>query len=727
MKPQETSSVKAGWRTLRLVMLTLAISSSVFGQMRNYGIVYSDNIRGDVTTFGNTLMALGFWNTSTINTGACYDNAATGNSTFTNNFQNMLYVDVDGSTGDGGATRNSSTATLELPAGVNDIKMARLYWGGRARKDNFDMDLASNRTIRIRKGTSGSYSEFAAQLVDRQVDSVGTVEEFSLYQAYTDITGFIKSNGAGEYTVGNAALSTGVGGNAGNYGGWAIVVVYENSTLPYSSIRVYDGFQEVWSYGNPISSTVTITGLDAPSGILNLTDAKMTHVTWEGDANFNLDFLKINDSLFQNELNPADNPMNGTITRFGQHVTNRNPDYTNSFGIDIDEFFVGTGYGIQPNDNSVRLQFGTELDQFFPGLFTFVMRMKDPTVSLEKSVTDASGNQLVEAGEILTYTLKGKNTGLANANQVVLTDTLPSTVTYIPGSLFVVTSPGISAGSQTDASGDDVAEYIQNGQTSTVLFRLGTGANAFTGGTLSANDSFEVRFQVVANPPAANEQLTPVINIARLSALSDANETFVDDGIAIILPELRDLPVVLAGFNAALENNFRTVHLNWSTAMELNSSRFEIERSADGRNFQKVGTVLANGQTDAITHYSFNDPINPNQATILYYRLRMVDLDNKQAYSKVAAVRLPKGGTQVLVAPNPFNNYLQVILDNPKSEPAQIHLLDQQGRFIINKSQTLQKGTNLISLEGLNVLPAGTYLLQIKTTSGSVFQRVLHQ
>ena len=176
-------------------------------------------------------------------------------------------------------------------------------------------------------------------------------------------------------------------------------------------------------------------------------------LAWEGDANLNKDYLKINSNLFSNATNHADNPWNGTITNNGVHVTTKNPNYTNQMGIDIDQFDVGTGYGISPNSNSVALDFGTEADQYFPGAFTFTIKMKDPTITLDKTVSDANNDHLAEANEVLTYTLKGQNSGVGNANSIVITDTLPSTVTYVPNSLNVISSPGVTSGIQTDAAG----------------------------------------------------------------------------------------------------------------------------------------------------------------------------------------------------------------------------------------------------------------------------------
>ena len=80
-------------------------------------------------------------------------------------------------------------------------------------------------------------------------------------------------------------------------------------------------------------------------------------------------------------------------------------------GLDIDQFDVGSGYGILPNANSVTLEFGTTSDKYFPGLFTFTIKMKDPTISLDNAVSDANNNHFAESMKCLTYTLTGGNNG----------------------------------------------------------------------------------------------------------------------------------------------------------------------------------------------------------------------------------------------------------------------------------------------------------------------------
>ncbi len=200
-------------------------------------------------------------------------------------------------------------------------------------------------------------------------------------------------------------------------------------------------------------------------------------------------------------------------------------------GIDIDHFYVGTGYGILPKANNLSLQYGTTQDQYFSCLITVAIKMKESDVKITKTVADANNNQTAETGETLTFKIKGKNWGAGNTTAVVLTDSLPSTMIFVSNSLQVIYSPGVTAGIKTDAGGDDIADY--NGLTKTIKFRLGNSASNLAGGSLAPLDSFEVEFKATFNP-VANGVAPPVINVARVTAISDALDNIIDDATVTI-------------------------------------------------------------------------------------------------------------------------------------------------------------------------------------------------
>ena len=704
-----------------LCIATLVIPTASIAQFRNYNLVYSDNIKGGAAIFGNTLTHIVTDNLA--DTAKMNANRADGNSTIGNDNSNIQTIDVDGNTGIGVGTKNSSAASLALPAGTNYIKLARLYWGGRVRRNEYNLAVDSLKRIKV-SYNGGTYAEYAAYQLDKNTTGTGN-STVNQYQAYVDITDFVKSRGSGTYTVGNAPLSVGATGNGGNYGGWCIVVVYENFSLPsYNSVRVYDGFQQVFNGGAAQITSATLTGLNVPSGPMSLRDAKMGAMVWEGDANLTLDYLKINGINFQNGLNAINNPWNGTITDTGVHVTTKNPNYTNQMGIDIDQFYVGNGYGIQPGDTSVTLEFGTEADQYFPGLFTFQIKTNDPTVTIDKFVKDANNNRIAQVNEELTYTLKGKNSGVGNAHFVVITDSLPNTVTYVPGSMKVISCAGLVAGTiLSDAIGDDQGDYIAASKT--IVCRVGNGATEKDGGILRHNETFEIEFKVTVNNPGSNATVPPIINVARIEGYSDAGAKSTDDGTAILEPQGGPLPVTLISFLANLNNQL--VDVKWSTSMEINSSKYFIERSIDAINFNSIATTAAAGNSLTTKNYAIQDDVSAIASSLVYYRILQVDVDGKKSYSKVISIRLKKANSNISVFPNPFKNYVNINLDWSNNETANLKVFTLNGAELINNNVQLYKGNNYVFVNELMNLKAGTYFMVLNTTQGRIFKQIIKQ
>ena len=111
------------------------------------------------------------------------------------------------------------------------------------------------------------------------------------------------------------------------------MVVYENPAISYNSVRVYDGFLQVYNGG---AQTITLTGLNVPSTPLSSSDAYMSTLTWEGDANLAIttgnpqgDYIKVNNITASAGVNRAANYWNGTISKNGSFITTKNPDFKN--------------------------------------------------------------------------------------------------------------------------------------------------------------------------------------------------------------------------------------------------------------------------------------------------------------------------------------------------------------------------------------------------------------
>lgn len=713
--------------------------------IRSYTNVYSDNIRGGHTIIGNTFSAIyssGSGSSGTVDLAKMNDFSTTGysnsqTSAYGNDNSNIQLVDIDGNT----QTASSSSANLTLPAGVNTVKFARLFWGGRITGGMGGANNINLRTIKFKFNTEGYVTAVATSAaIDKAFISGSGID--STYQAYYDVTAYVNARKSGTYTLADIAAEKGAHSGGGNFAGWAMVVVYENLSLPFSSIRIYDGYLQVYDNGSVISQTITLSGLNPPANFSLSSDAYMSTMSWEGDANLaastnnpNGDYEKVNGIAVYNAVNPVSNFWNGTISRNGTHLTGtKNPDFLNQMGIDIDEVEVGTGYGISPATTSINIEFGTEADQYFPSVFAFTMKTKPPLVRLDKFVKDtASGNaawqvpnDTLNPNEILTYTITGKNMGSGNALNCVIMDTLPGPLTYRIGSLKVnAPTPGIVPGFKTEGEGDDAAFIKYIGGRVYVKFFIGTGATAGSGGMLAPNDSFNVQFQCIVPPNAM--ALNYVTNTARITGTEQDGVTpFVDDGTAIIGPPIIPLSVKLTDFTVQFRD--KNALLNWSTGFESENHHFEIERSLDGSNFITTGTVRGNGSTTQLSNYSFADPVITS-AKIIYYRLKIVSDDNKGYYSKIIALRL--NGLVTLenfsVYPNPFTNNLKLMINSNMETILAIQIRSVSGQKESSYRVAVQSGENVVVLSGLETLRSGIHLLEIITHDGRMTQRIFKQ
>jgi hypothetical protein len=85
------------------------------------------------------------------------------------------------------------------------------------------------------------------------------------YVAYADVTDYVNEYGGGDYWVANMALQMGPSGDPGLFGGWGMVVVYENEKMNSRSIAVYDGYSSLRSATNTVlSQTVALGGFKTP-------------------------------------------------------------------------------------------------------------------------------------------------------------------------------------------------------------------------------------------------------------------------------------------------------------------------------------------------------------------------------------------------------------------------------------------------------------------------------
>ncbi len=159
------------------------------------------------------------------------------------------------------------------------------------------------------------------------------------------------------------------------------------------------------------------------------------------------------------------------------------------------------------------------------------------------------------------------------------------------------------------------------------------------------------------------------------------------------------------------------VVLNWKTISEINSDYFEVERSTDGRNYTKTGiNTKAAGNSDAEKTYQMTDDVRDIKTPLVYYRVKLKDINGKLAYSNVATVRMPENGAVVRVSPNPFISEVNINISVEESTTFNIKMIDMAGRTISNSSQKITKEAPIVTLRYLSNLVRGIYVVELVDT-----------
>ena len=176
------------------------------------------------------------------------------------------------------------------------------------------------------------------------------------------------------------------------------------------------------------------------------------------------------------------------------------------------------------------------------------------------------------------------------------------------------------------------------------------------------------------------------------------------------------LPVTLSSFSGNVSS--KTITLNWETLNEINASYFDIERSADGLNFETIGKVNSIGNSTTTTNYRF---VDRNPLPINYYRLKQVDINGRIGYSKIIFLKVEQQNP-ITIFENPVKNNLQINVNIDQSIKASLAVFDFSGRKILTQR-------TIGGLQNIDVskLTAGQYVIQLSLADGNSFTKVFQK
>jgi Secretion system C-terminal sorting domain len=175
-----------------------------------------------------------------------------------------------------------------------------------------------------------------------------------------------------------------------------------------------------------------------------------------------------------------------------------------------------------------------------------------------------------------------------------------------------------------------------------------------------------------------------------------------------------DLPVKIKSFTAQVQNS-NSVMLRWVSEVELNASKYIIQKSTDGRNFTDVGELQAAGNSASPLNYVFADKQGSGAA---YYRLKMIDLDGKFEYTKIIYINNGEISLGPLsVFPNPFRSEVQLKgVSSSDVNSKNIKIYNTMGSEVAYRVV----GGNSITIDPS--LPTGVYILRVKGQTFKLFK-----
>ncbi len=475
------------------------------------------NIFGDIITIGNQSI--------------CEKNAfgqCREPSYMVNDLITQKYVNLDTFFGMGHKSATNAKFTISSD---DEVVWAGLYWMGRIDKTQAGASTKMKNANKVffRHNSDTTYHKLYSVRHADAIDNNGTliqVDKFNYinssdyfdYQGMADVTAYVKAHRGGTYWVADVQSSEGENITAG----WnLVVIVMDTNANPAHSLKnitLFDGFEGVWkSPGDtgdayPDEVNAHVSGFLTPAN--GLIDSSLSFFAFEGDRLLK-DNIQISDDAsimhtLVNAKNPADDVVNGTISKNGITVSDRMPHLDNTSGIDIDQFYLGDingtlGSGIIKNgQTSTDIKIASDGDRFFLGMFAFATSLYDPVCYNQKLQSADFSSPLgseVHLGDEIGIEVEFHNKEVQTLNNFkALTDI--DTILKDDNTSFELKNINASGNLEASFTAQNTLfkfSKIDTGDANQteVIVNAGKGSNGTNGGDLRATDSIFFRYKAV--------------------------------------------------------------------------------------------------------------------------------------------------------------------------------------------------------------------------------------
>jgi len=182
-------------------------------------------------------------------------------------------------------------------------------------------------------------------------------------------------------------------------------------------------------------------------------------------------------------------------------------------------------------------------------------------------------------------------------------------------------------------------------------------------------------------------------------------------------------PLAVQFVNVRAEKKESVVQVNWTVNDQQGIKTYEVERSDDGKEFEKIASMTAEEKAD----YSFSDqtPFSGNN----YYRIKAIARSSNGVYSNIVRVNLNQINASLSSYPNPAKGgNLQISISNLNKGNYFITLYNAAGQKAAVKQLSFEGGNSMINLSIEHLAP-GMYLMQLMNEHGEAIaeQKIIRQ
>lgn len=165
------------------------------------------------------------------------------------------------------------------------------------------------------------------------------------------------------------------------------------------------------------------------------------------------------------------------------------------------------------------------------------------------------------------------------------------------------------------------------------------------------------------------------------------------------------------------------VELTWEVPSESDVKGYEVEKSVNGSNFNKIAWIKALGEAGAA--YLYTDEARfPTDEVV--YRIKALYKNNEPIYSSLQEIKPLLQEMNFEIIEDVKSDIKTIKFKSNLSEAGRVVVFNAEGKEVLQFNHTIKKGVSLAQLD-LTALPKGIYLVNVISKSKNWAKKVINK